>query len=59
VLRARGYSEVLITKARHELSKAADDQSRSRYECNKAVYGLLRYGIQVKEGPAKPARPSG
>ena len=42
VLRARGYSETLITKALHELSKAADDQSRSLYECNKAVYGLLR-----------------
>lgn len=49
VLRARGYSETLITKALHELSKAADDQSRSLYQCNKAVYGLLRYGIPVKE----------
>src|SRR5438067_263491 len=48
VLRARGYSEALINKALYELVKVAGDQNKSLYDINKAVYGLLRYGVQVK-----------
>lgn len=48
VLRARGYSETLIARALYELDKVAGDQTQSLYDLNKAVYGLLRYGIQVK-----------
>ena len=48
VLRERGYSEAVIEKALYELGKIAGDQNKSLYEINKAVYGLLRYGIQVK-----------
>lgn len=48
VLRARGYSEAVIEKALYELGKVAGDQNKSLYDINKAVYGLLRYGIQVK-----------
>lgn len=48
-LRSRGYSETLITRALHELTRTAGDQGKSLYDINKAVYTLLRYGIQVKE----------
>lgn len=48
ILRERGYSEALSEKALYELGKIAGDQTKSLYDINKAVYGLLRYGIQVK-----------
>jgi type I restriction enzyme R subunit len=38
----------LIDRALYELNKAADDQNKSLYDINKEVYGLLRYGVQVK-----------
>jgi type I restriction enzyme, R subunit len=47
-LKRQGYDEVLINKALRELNKVAGDQTRSLYDINKAVYGLLRYGVQVK-----------
>jgi type I restriction enzyme R subunit len=47
-LKRQGYSKTLIGKAVHEFKKVAEDQSRSLYDVNKAVYGLLRYGVQVK-----------
>jgi len=47
-LKRQGYSNTLIEKALHELNKVAGDQTRSLYDINKAVYGLLRYGVQVK-----------
>ena len=47
-LKRQGYSETLIGKAVYELKKVAEDQTRSLYDINKAVYGLLRYGVQVK-----------
>ena len=43
-----GYSEDLRHRAIFELVKTAGDQSKSLYDVNKAVYGLLRYGVQVK-----------
>lgn len=47
----RGYSESLITRALHQLSQAAAlGEGKSLYDANKAVYGLLRYGVKVKEG---------
>ena len=48
-LKKQGYSDTLIRKALYELNKVAGDQSKSLYDLNKAVYGLLRYGVQVKE----------
>lgn len=48
VLARWGYSETLITKALYELDRIAGDQSKSLYDVNKAVYGLLRYGVKVK-----------
>ena len=42
------YNETLITKALYELNKVAGDQTRNLYDRNKAIYGLLRYGVKVK-----------
>src|SRR5258708_786719 len=47
-LKRQGYRDTLISKALYELNKVAGDQTRSLYDINKAVYGLLRYGVQVK-----------
>jgi len=47
-LTKQGHSQSLITKTLYELNKAAGDQTRSLYDINKDVYGLLRYGVQVK-----------
>lgn len=45
------YSDVLITRALHQLDKvAALGEGKSLYDANRAVYGLLRYGVKVKEG---------
>ena len=43
------YTENLIAKALYELDKVANDQSKSSlYDLNKAVYSLLRYGVNVQ-----------
>jgi type I restriction enzyme R subunit len=47
-LKRQGYSDSLISRALYELKKVAGDQTRSLYDINKAVYGLLRYGVHVK-----------
>jgi len=47
-LKSQGYDDALITKALHQLSKVAGDQTKSLYDCNSAVYELLRYGVKVK-----------
>ncbi|RUP05929.1 MAG: type I restriction endonuclease subunit R [Mycobacterium sp.] len=50
-LRARGYSDTLITKAIDKLkSDASLGGGRELYEANRDVYGLLRYGVKVKAG---------
>ncbi len=46
----QGYEKSLINRALHELNRLAGDQSRSLYDINKEVYGLLRYGVKVKDG---------
>jgi type I restriction enzyme R subunit len=48
-LTQQGYSPTLINKALYELKKTATDQTKSLYDINQEVYGLLRYGIKVKE----------
>ena len=45
----QSYSDSLINKALYELKKIADDQNKSLYDINKAVYSLLRYGVKVRE----------
>ncbi len=47
-LKERQVKPALITKALYELNKAAGDQTKSLYDLNKEVYGLLRYGVQVR-----------
>jgi type I restriction enzyme R subunit len=42
----KNYSDNLITKALHKLNQAASGPSL--YEANKAVYSLLRYGVNVQ-----------
>ena len=44
-----GNSDRLINKAIAELKRAAGSQVASLYDLNKAVYGLLRYGVKVRE----------
>jgi len=42
------YSDNLIVKALYEFNKTAGDQSKSLYDVNKAVYSMLRYGVNVQ-----------
>jgi len=52
----QGYDGGLINRALHELSRVAGDQSRSLYDINKEVYGLLRYGVKVREGAGEQTK---
>lgn len=47
-LKKQGYDDVLATRALHQVSKVAGDQTKSLYDSNNAVYELLRYGVKVK-----------
>ncbi len=49
-LTQQGVNPALITRALHELNKAAADTSKHLYDRNKAVYDLLRYGVKVQPG---------
>lgn len=48
LLDKQGCDDALISRALYLLEKTAGDTSKSLYDRNKAVYGLLRYGLQVK-----------
>ena len=52
-LAKRGYSDPQIAIALHKLRTEADNPNRSLYENNKAVYSLLRYGVQAKTDAGK------
>ncbi|WP_316398023.1 HsdR family type I site-specific deoxyribonuclease [Bradyrhizobium sp. 33ap4] len=47
-LTQRGYTQEQISKAIYLLKTEANNPNRSLYDNNKAVYGLLRYGVPVK-----------
>ncbi len=47
-LKTQGHEAMLIEKALRQLDKAAFDASKSLYDRNRAVYGLLRYGAKAK-----------
>jgi len=49
LVKTKKYSEKVIDKAITELKKTAGNQVMSLYDLNKEVYGLLCYGIKVKE----------
>ncbi|MBI5037746.1 MAG: type I restriction endonuclease subunit R [Candidatus Kerfeldbacteria bacterium] len=45
-----GYSDTLVFKAVEELKKCTGRSNISLYDLNRETYGLLRYGVKVKEG---------
>jgi type I restriction enzyme, R subunit len=48
-LRRQGHSEKIISKVLFELNKAvALGGSKTLYDANREVYGLLRYGVKIK-----------
>ena len=48
-LKQQGHSDKIIAKVRHELGQAAAlGGSKTLYDANREVYGLLRYGVKVK-----------
>ena len=48
-LRRQGHSEKVIAKVLHELGKAAAlGGSKTLYDVNHELYGLLRYGVKVQ-----------
>ncbi len=49
-----GYSDDEISRTIHTLRTEAGNPNRSLYENNKAVYGLLRYGVDVQTAAGKP-----
>lgn len=49
-----GYAPAQISAALYRLRLEADNHSHSLYDNNRAVYGLLRYGVPVKTEAGKP-----
>lgn len=47
-LRKRGYEDTLINRVLFILDKEANDQTKSLYDRNRAIYELLRYGVKVR-----------
>lgn len=48
-LKRQGHSDKIISKALYELNRAvALGGSKTLYDANREVYGLLRYGVKVK-----------
>jgi type I restriction enzyme, R subunit len=52
-LTKRGYKSAQISVALHKLRIEADNHNRTLYGNNQAVYGLLRYGVDVKTEAGK------
>lgn len=48
-----GYSPAQISAAIYKLNTEAGSHNRDLYHNNEAVYGLLRYGVQVKTSAAE------
>ena len=53
-LKSAGYSDAHISAAIHRLTSEAHNTHRSLYDNNKAVYGLLRYGVDIQIQAGKP-----
>jgi len=47
-LKRRGYTAAQISQATYKLHTETSNPNRSLYDNNKAVYSLLRYGVDVK-----------
>jgi len=53
-LKRQGHSDKIIAKVRFELDKAvALGGSKTLYDANREVYGLLRYGVKVRQEVGK------
>jgi len=48
-LKKQKVKKALIDKALYAVSRVAGNQSQSLYDRNKEVYGLLRYGVKVRD----------
>ncbi|MEJ5223710.1 MAG: HsdR family type I site-specific deoxyribonuclease, partial [Anaerolineales bacterium] len=56
-LKKRGEDEALFPRVLHELRRAAAlGEGRNLYEANRAVYTLLRYGVEIREAGEKTRR---
>lgn len=56
-LKHRGHGDKIVQKALFELKKAAAlSGSKTLYDANRAVYGLLRYGVKVRPDIGEPHR---
>lgn len=53
-LNRAGYSDAQISAALFKLRSEASNTHRSLYDNNQAVYGLLRYGVDVQVEAGKP-----
>lgn len=53
-LAGRGHTPAQISMALHKLRSEADHPNRSLYDNNKAMYSLLRYGVQVQAEVGRP-----
>lgn len=53
-LRKQAYTPEQISRALYALRVAANNHSQNLYTNNKAVYGLLRYGVDVKTEVSAP-----
>ena len=47
-LQKQGKEEALISRALYIFEKAVGDTSKTLYDRNRTVYGLIRYGVNVK-----------
>jgi type I restriction enzyme R subunit len=54
-LLSAGYSVTQISQAIYRLRMEANNPNRSLYDNNKAVYSLLRYGVDVKVDISSPS----
>ena len=55
-LRRNGHDDRIITRALDQLHKAAAlGGSKTLYDANRDVYGLLRYGVKVQAAPGEHA----
>jgi len=44
-----GYTDSIIEKALFELDRVSTNQIQSLYDINKEIYGILRYGLKIKD----------
>ena len=56
-LKHQGHSDKVVQKVLFELSKAVTlGGSRTLYDANREVYGLLRYGVKVRPDVGGPGQ---